>query len=105
MKGGKMGRGTTKTHTFELPFDSKKIQSLRVVYKQNGRIVFKKAGDDIQIKGNVVTVKLSQEDTFAFSSDSVVEIQLRVLLTNGDAKNSDIIKTSVAQCLDDEVIE
>ena len=99
-----MGRGTTKRHTFELPFDGKIIKSLRVVYSQNGRVVFKKAGDDVQIDGNVVAVKLSQEDTFAFSSNSPVEIQLRVLFTNGDAKNSDIIKTSVARCLDNEVI-
>lgn len=99
-----MGRGTTKKHTFELPFDGKTIKSLRVVYSQNGRVVFKKAGDDVQIDGNVVAVNLSQEDTFAFSSNSPVEIQLRVLFTNGDAKNSDIIKTSVARCLDNEVI-
>ena len=99
-----MGRGTTKTHTFTLPFDGKIIKRLRVVYKQNGRIVFKKAGDDVQINGNVVAVKLSQEDTFAFSSNSPVEIQLRVLFTDNEAKNSNIIKTSVARCLDDEVI-
>ena len=100
-----MSRGTTKTHTFTLPFDGKIIKSIRVVYKQNGDIVLKKDGDDVQIDGNVVTVKLSQEDTFAFSSKVSIEIQLRVLFTNDEVKNSDIIKTSLARCLDDEVIE
>jgi hypothetical protein len=99
-----MGRGTTKTHTFTLPFDAKTIKKTRVVYSQNGDIVIKKTENDVQIDGNVVTVKLSQEDTFTFSSKLPVEIQLRVLFTNGDAKNSDIIKTSVARCLDNEVI-
>ncbi len=99
-----MGRGTTKTHTFELPFDAKAIKKTRVLYSQDGDIVIKKDGDEVQIDGNVVTVKLSQEDTFAFSSKVSIEIQLRVLFNNGDVKNSDIIKTSVARCLDNEVI-
>ena len=99
-----MGRGTTKTHTFKLPFEAKLIKKTRVVYSQNGDVIIKKTENDVQIDGNVVTVKLSQEDTFTFSSKSPVEIQLRVLFTNGDVKNSDIIKTSVARCLDDEVI-
>ena len=86
-------------------FDGKIIKRIRVVYKQDGDIVLKKAGDDVQIDGKVVTVKLSQEDTFAFSSNVSIEIQLRVLFTDNEVKNSYIIKTSLARCLDDEVIE
>lgn len=100
-----MGRGTTKTHSFKLPFDGKTIKKVRVVYAQNGNILFKKVVDGAEIVDNTIKVKLSQEDTFAFASTAPVEIQLRFLFVNDDAKNSDIIKTSVARCLDDEVLE
>ena len=99
-----MGRLTTKTHTFTVPYDTNLIEKIRVVYAQDGDIVFKKEKQDVTLDGNVVTVKLSQEDTFKFSHKIPVEIQLRVLFKSGDAKNSDIIKTSVKRCLDDEVL-
>ena len=99
-----MGRGTTKKHTFTVPYDTSLIQTIRVVYAQGGDIIFKKSGNDVQLNGNVVTVNLSQQDTFKFSHKLPVEIQLRSLLKSGDVKNSNILKTTVKRCLDDEVL-
>ena len=99
-----MGRGTTKTHFFKLPFTSKAIKKARVVYTQNNNIVLKKEVEQEQLEDNTVVVKLSQEDTFKLIANTPVEIQLRLLFVNGDVKNSDIIRTSVSKCLDNEVL-
>lgn len=96
-------RGTTKTHTFTLPFDTKVVQKARVIYSQNNSIIFKKEEDAV-IDGNTIVVKLSQEDTFKFIANEPVEIQLRLLFVDGEVKNSDILKTTVGKCLDNEVL-
>ena len=99
-----MIRGTTPTHIFTLPFDNSLISKLRIIYAQGDRKVLVKEHHDCQIEGNMVTVKLSQLETFLFDCTKYVEIQLRVLTKGGDALNSRPMKVSVERCLDTEVL-
>lgn len=99
-----MKKGTTPTHYFTLPFDTGEVANCRVIYSQNEKIILKKELVDCQCKGNTISVRLSQEDTFQFISPRPVQIQVRVLTTGGDAINSDIKTVSCEQCLDDEVL-
>lgn len=100
-----MMQGTTPTHTFELPFDVSTFKTVRVVYSQNDTPVLAKTGEEVKISGSTVTVQLSQEDTFKFSTDKVVRIQVRLLSRDGKALASDIIVKSVQECLETEVME
>lgn len=99
-----MKRGTTPTHTFTLPFDTSLMSIVRVVYAQLGRVVLTKTGEDLSLSGNTVTVKLTQEDTLLFNCAHPVEIQIRVATLTGDVYNSDIVRTTVSRCLENEVL-
>lgn len=99
-----MRRGTTPTHVFALGIDAGLIKDLRVIYAQQGRVLVKKELGDCTVNGGEVTVKLSQAETLRFDSNKMVDIQIRVLTTGGDALASDIINVTVDECLDNEVM-
>lgn len=99
-----MRRGTTPEHTFTLPFDTSIIASVRIIYEQNDEEKIIKTKDDCTFAGDVIKVKLTQEDTLTFTCNSTIKIQVRILTTDGEAITSDIIKTFVYECIDNEVI-
>lgn len=99
-----MRRGTTPTHTFTIPKYIQGVKRFRVCYAQNGRIVLKKTGDGPLVSDNKITVDLTQEDTFMFEPDAIVRIQIRILTEDDKSIVSDIIKVSVRDCLDNEVL-
>lgn len=96
-----MKRGTTPTHTFTVPFDTAGISEARVIYSQQGRTVLVKT--DLTMEKNVITVRLTQEDTFRFSPDRV-DIQLRVKFPDGTVLASDIRTVPVERCLEEVVM-
>lgn len=100
-----MRRGTTPTHTFTLPFEVSLISKLRINYAQNGVLVLVKTESDATLEGRTVSVQLSQEDTLAFKCTRGVDIQLDVLTMGGDLLKTKIMQTSVARCLNSEVLE
>lgn len=100
-----MRRLSTPTHTFTLDIDMMIVKTIRIVYAQGDSVILVKYGDDAQINGNTVSVRLTQEETKLFSASSSVQIQVDVLTTDGDALHSDIIKVSVSDVLSDEVME
>ena len=99
-----MERGTTPLHTFNLPIDTNVIDRVRIVYAQNGTVVLKKENADCTLEGNLIKVKLTQEDTLNFNGAQPVEIQLRTVLTDGEAYKSQIVRVTVGRCLDNEVL-
>ena len=99
-----MIRGTTPKHTFSLPVDSSVIRALRIIYAQGGKEVITKELSDCTLAETEATVKLSQEETLLFDSSQIVEIQMRILTTGGDALASRIRRTAVGRLLEDEVI-
>lgn len=99
-----MRRGTTPMHTFTLSVDHALIDKLRVFYAQMGQVILTKTEADVKIDGNVVQVRLTEEETLAFHCKQDVEIQLKILTTAGDVLVTDIFTISVGRCLSSEVI-
>ena len=99
-----MTRGENPKHEFTLPFTVETVSSIRAIYSQNGKPVFKKETEDFSLDGNVATVQLTQEETLKFRAEEIVEIQLRVLTVDGDSLASDIIQRYAKRLLEDEVL-
>lgn len=100
-----MRLGTTPRHTFTFPFETDLIQELKITYAQNKKTVLEKYLDDCEVGQTSVSVSLTQEETFLFSENVNVEVQVRVLTTSGDALASDIRIVTAERCLDREVLE
>lgn len=99
-----MRRGTTPIHEFGIPFDKSSIKSVKVIYAQKGEIVFCKNTPDCGIEDGKITIRLSQEDTLKLDCGAFVYIQLKILTKDNEVLVSDVIKASVDECLDNEVI-
>ena len=98
-------QGTTPEHEFTLPFDTSLIKELRISYGQKGREVIVKYDEDCTYNGNVITVSLTQEDTFMFNPKLFVDVQFRVLTKNNQIhSNDDDIQLRVKGSLNSEVL-
>lgn len=100
-----MIRGTTPTHVFELPVDAALIDKVLVVYAQNGEEVFHKTKKDCQMDGMELSVRLTQTDTLKLSCGYNAQIQLKMLLHDGNVMISNAKLVYVRDCYSNEVIE
>lgn len=100
-----MIRGTTPTHTFNIPFDTSLVDEVKITYAQDDEIIFFKSTSDCTLEGTTISVTLTQEDTFRFDCKKSVEIQIRILTLGGDVLTSIPEKVRVGKCLDNEVLE
>ena len=96
--------GTTPTHIFTLPFDSALVKEAQVIYAQGGMEVLRKDTQDFEMDGQQIGVTLTQEETLSFDHRQNVQVQLRILSTEGVAYASNIYTGDVKQCLSGEVI-
>ena len=96
-----MIRGTTPTLEFTLPFELVEIDKLWITFSQNNKEVFTVEKQDLVLGDKTISLKLSQKQTLLLSSNSMVNIQIRVVDTKGLAMASNIIKTPVQQILKD----
>ena len=99
-----MIRGTTPKLNFKLPFNVSILNNLYITFNQNNKTLLEKTLNDCVLKGNVVAISLSQEETLSFSAKENIEIQLRAKTIEGDALASNIIITSVGEILKEGVI-
>jgi hypothetical protein len=99
-----MIRGTTPTHTFNLPLDVSLIKEIKIIYAQSDIQLFCKRKSDCVLEGTTVKTTLSQEETFKFDCKKMVQIQIRALTTDGRAPATEVILVPVDKCLDDEVL-
>lgn len=99
-----MIRGTTPKHTFTIPFDTSTIDDVRIIYAQGDEQKFVKELADCTLDGNTISVTLTQEQTFLFTDDKLVQIQLRVKTNTGEILSSDVLVVFVGKCLDTEVM-
>lgn len=95
--------GTTPTHRFKIPFDSSLVSRARVIYQQWGKEILRKENKDFRMEGDMLSISLSQEETFLFDCTPVT-LQLRVRTTSGEVLKTDPITISVDDCLDREVL-
>ena len=100
-----MRRGTTPTHTFSLDFSAELIAALRVTYAQDGEIILSKTESDVEVSGNEISVRLTQEETLKFNEESDVEIQLKILSTSGDVLASPVYTVHPLRIIDEEVLK
>ena len=100
-------QGTTPTHTFNLPFDTNIIKTVRIIYSQCGEKLFSRENkdDNVTLEGTQVRTTLTQQETLSMDPEKVVEIQLRIVTLGGEVANSRVIRVSAERCLEDEVIE
>lgn len=96
-----MYRGTTPTLTFTLPYETNLISKCYVSFFQKERIRVEKELANCDCDGNKISVKLTQADTLSFVSNTVVKIQIRALLTDGNAVTSKIMEMTVKDVLKD----
>ena len=98
-----MRRGTTHQLTFTLP-EEISIAALYITFQQNNWTVLEKSLDDVEVNGKVIAVNLTQEDTLRFYAPQVIQIQIRIRDTDGNALASKIIRTDAETILKDGVI-
>ena len=103
-----MIRGTTPTFTFVIRDVLKEIISEIEVtfFQQSSEKTIKKLYSKEEIafvpnKDNEVECRLSQEDTLDFNT-GLVQIQMRVLTSNGDVCASDIARVRVEKTLSEQ---
>ena len=99
-----MIRGTTPKMEFTLPFETDQIAEAYISFYQLDKIILEKTLSECTLSEKMITVQLSQEETLKFTSGCVVEIQIRVLMTSGDALASNIIRINTERILKDGVI-
>lgn len=98
-----MRRGTTPTlKIYLMGIDPDELKNIYVTMKQRN-IERTKTNKDIEIDGNVISVRLSQEDTLDFAA-GVVSVQLRATTHSGLAVASAIKNIKADDILKDGVI-
>lgn len=100
-----MIRGTTPTHTFNIPYNTSDIDVVRIIYAQRDKEIFVKTTEDCELVGKSIAVQLTQEDTYKFDYNYPVQIQLRVKLKEtGVVVSTRVMRVTAGKCLDDEVL-
>lgn len=99
-------RGTTPTLYIAMPYTADKIADGYVTFMQRDVIVLDKRLSDknVRVEDRRITVKLAQSETLRFSAGSRGEIQLRLLLDDGNAPASSVGEFFVGKVLRDGVI-
>lgn len=88
--------GSTPKHTFTLLEEVENIQNIFASYGQHGVELFCKKGNDVQWDGNDILVQLSQQDTLKLECGVVAQMQLKLLLTDGNVRYTEVVTDDVA---------
>jgi hypothetical protein len=78
-----MIRGTTPTVIYVFPFEVDNIEKFRMYFIQGKETILTKTEEDCTFDGTEVSVTLTEEETYQFSSKKRLESQARYLLSNG----------------------
>lgn len=101
---GAVGRYTTPTHIFTVPFDTGTISMMAIIYKQDDKVVLVKDLSDCELGDKTVSCGLTEAETALFSATPWVQIQLRVGIGNA-RMNSNILNVSVADVLKEGLLD
>lgn len=99
-----MIRGTTPTISFKLPFDYDLVEEIWLTIEQRGKEVLTKTKKDMSYEWNVVSYRLTQEETLALNDKECVKIQVRMRTADGGAFASKVFTKPVDEILKDGVI-
>ena len=105
-----MVRGGTHLHGFSIPFEFEEIKEIYITYVQKDRVVLSKKTEDCVYDDSkrCVQVRLTQKDTLSFAKpgfnpmaeDSLVLIQIRIILNNNNVCISYPIKERLYDVFD-----
>lgn len=107
-----MIRGTTPTHIFTFEdFDPSELNVLNIYYAQQGEIILEKHKSDCSFSENqenhtyTASVTLTQEETKLFKVKNDVEVQVRVLTSEGKSLATPKYRLPIHDVLNDEILE
>ena len=92
-------RGSTPENIFNVNIDLRDA-TIFITYKQNGKVIVEKTGEDIEVTEQQLTTHLTQEETLKFKTGPV-RIQIRYVKEDGMADASNIIETRAEEILKD----
>lgn len=100
-----MYRGTTPTlnFIFEYNLENFDITAFYLTFMQGSKTILEKELSELEVKENVVTVKLTQEETLSMESNTPIYIQARLKIQDV-AYATNIISTSLKSILKGGVI-
>lgn len=100
--------GTNPWYTYRLPsdFDTSQVAKVRFVIRQRDgvKVVKTENDEDVKIEGNLVNIRLTQEDTFRLNAKLPGERQLRIKTKAGDLFKTKPETFMINDCLDREVL-
>ena len=99
-----MIRGTTPTLDFSLPFGTEQLAEAYVTIVQNGIVVIDKSLQQCILEDNVITIKLTQEETLQLQCQYIAEAQIRAKTIYGEVIASNVMRIPVERILKDGVI-
>ena len=99
-----MTRGTTPLLRFVLPFNADLLDTTYITMIQDGETLIEKTLEDCEKTENVLSVRLTQEETLKLESGRAMEIQVRARLKSEEAVASQIVMVPVDRILKDGVI-
>lgn len=81
------------------------LKAVRITYKQKDTVVLEKKETDATMQDKTVKVKLSQEDTLMFAATIPVQMQIKVMTSDGTVLASPVRTVPVDVILNEEVLE
>ena len=101
---GRMKRGTTPIHEFDVDLDLTAAEVVYVTYVQGNKRILEKDLQDLTITPTQISCRLTQEETLDFRTGVPVEMQIRCRFPDGSAFETDIMITDVDRLLKEGVI-
>ena len=98
-----MIRGTTPTLMFTTPYTADQVTSGYITFTMRGYVVLDipVSDDSVVISDNAISLTLTQQQTLSFQSKATSLVQLRLVLDDGSAVASNIIKITIGDILKD----
>ena len=96
--------GTNPWYTYRIPFDTSLVAKVRFVIRQRDGVKVRKTEKDVEMEGDLVKIRLSQEDGFRLNAKLPGERQLRIKTKAGDLFKTKPQTFTINDCLDREVL-
>lgn len=101
----KLRIGTTPTHVIELPYEAKLVKEVEIIYLQNGNIVLEKDLKSCNCEVYLLSLKLTQEETFLFDPGFPIKMEMRILSKDGDVQGIEPITLIPCNCCSRKVLK
>ena len=98
-----MIRGTTPTLMFTTPYTADQVTSGYITFtmRVDVELEIPVSDDRVVISDNAISLTLTQQQTLSFQSKATSLVQLRLVLDDGSAVASNIIKITIGDILKD----